>query len=161
VTLARRVGETIGPFSRVITSTVPRAFETAIAMGFAVDEQLEELGEMGKDADAELGWPASFAEIARPVKRGGAAARFARGQAKLLRGIAQSLPEGGTALVISHGGIVEAAAVGCLPEADHAAWGPHCDYCEGVRLAFDGEKFVGAEILRVPRGADTPKHFYA
>ncbi|MBZ0278386.1 MAG: hypothetical protein K8I60_19725, partial [Anaerolineae bacterium] len=46
VTLARRVGETIGPFDRVITSTIPRAYETAIAMGFAVDEQLDELGTM-------------------------------------------------------------------------------------------------------------------
>jgi broad specificity phosphatase PhoE len=160
VTLARRVGETIGPFSRVITSTAPRAFETAVAMGFAVDEQLAELSELGKEVDAELDWPASFAEIARAISKGGAAARFARGQARLLRQIAKSLPEGGSALVISHGGILEAAAIGCLPEADHAAWGPHCDYCEGVRLAFDGEKFGAAEILRVPRGADAPHHFY-
>ncbi len=41
VTLARLVGENLGPFDRVITSTLPRAFETAIAMGFAVDEQNE------------------------------------------------------------------------------------------------------------------------
>ena len=41
VTLARLVGQNIGPFDRVVTSTLPRAFETAIAMGFAVDEQNE------------------------------------------------------------------------------------------------------------------------
>ena len=33
VALARRVGETMGPFALVVTSTLPRAYETAIAMG--------------------------------------------------------------------------------------------------------------------------------
>ncbi len=47
VTLARHVGEGIGPFARVVTSTVPRAFETAIAMGFAVDEQNELMSSYG------------------------------------------------------------------------------------------------------------------
>lgn len=39
VSLARHVGETMGSFDRVVTSTLARAFETAIAMGFAVDER--------------------------------------------------------------------------------------------------------------------------
>ncbi len=161
VTLARRVGEKSGPFNRVITSTVPRAFETAIAMGFAVDEQIEALSEMGHEVNAAIAWPASFANIAQAIRASEAAGRFARAQARLLRSIAKSLPEGGAALVISHGGIVEAAAIGCLPDADHAAWGPHCDCCEGVRLAFDGEQFAGAEILRVNRAADPPAIFRA
>jgi hypothetical protein len=50
---------------------------------------------------------------------------------------------------ISHGGLIEAGAVGCLPEAEHAAWGGPCGYCEGVRLFFDGEQFVRGEVLRV------------
>ena len=33
VDLARRAGEGLGHFDRVMTSTVPRAFETAIAIG--------------------------------------------------------------------------------------------------------------------------------
>ncbi len=149
VTLARRVGEGIGPFNRVITSPVPRAFETAIAMGFAVDEQLDALAEMGSAAEAEIRWPAPFAEISAAMRRGGAAAKFGRKLARLLREVALALPDGGAALVISHGGIVEASAVACLPDADHAAWGEHFGYCEGVRLFFDGERFVHGEILRV------------
>ena len=38
VTLARRIGAETGPFELVLTSTVPRTLETAIAMGYAVDE---------------------------------------------------------------------------------------------------------------------------
>jgi hypothetical protein len=40
VDLARRVGASIGPFHRVAASVSPRTRETAIAMGFAVDEEL-------------------------------------------------------------------------------------------------------------------------
>jgi hypothetical protein len=134
----------------VVTSQLPRAFETAIAMGFAVDEQQQLLSRMGEDVDAEVDWTLGFPEWSRALARGGAAARFAREQAALLRQIAGALPAGGRALVVSHGGIVEAGAVGCLPDADHAAWGGACGYCEGVRLAFDGDQCVGIEVLRVP-----------
>lgn len=40
VELARRLGQDMGPFAVVATSVVPRARETAIAMGFAVDQEL-------------------------------------------------------------------------------------------------------------------------
>lgn len=150
VSLARRVGEGLGPFDRVITSPVPRAFETALAMGFAVDEELDALAQMGEGVDREIEWPASFGRIAAVMRRGGAAAAFGRRLARLLGEIAAGLPDGGSALVISHGGIVEAAAVACLPDADHAAWGDYCGYCEGVRLFSDGVRFVRGEILRMP-----------
>ncbi len=65
------------------------------------------------------------------------------------RSVLCSVPEDGRALVISHGGIVEAGAIGCLPDADHASWGRGLDYCEGVRLGFDGEQFASVEILRL------------
>ena len=148
VSLARGVGDNMGPFKRVITSTLPRAFETAIAMGFAVDEQHEKLSMLGNDVDAEINWAAGFAEFARVIRQGGATARFAGVQAKLWRSIVESLPEDANALIITHGGIIEAGAVACLPDADHKAWGAGCDYCEGVYLSFDKGNFTSIEILR-------------
>jgi hypothetical protein len=53
-------------------------------------------------------------------------------------------------LVVSHGGIVDASAVGCRPDDDFAGWGPSCGYCEGVRFSFEGDRCVAAELLRVP-----------
>jgi broad specificity phosphatase PhoE len=147
VDLARRIGDEIGPFDRVITSTIPRAFETAIAMGFAVDEQREELSVL--HLGGEINWTDSFAEFARVFALGGVAAGSARALAAFLREVAEALPAGGSALLITHGGILEAGAVACLPEADHAGWGPGFSYCEGVRLHFDVERFSGGEILRV------------
>jgi broad specificity phosphatase PhoE len=151
VDLARWVGRRTGPFDRVMTSRIPRAFETALAMGFAVDEQLEDLAAMPDDAEDEVGsWDAGFAAWARAVKKGGPAARYGQTLAGLYRRIAESLPEGGAALIVSHGGIVELGAVACLPDADHAAWGPYCRCCEGVRLEYAGGEFTGAKVLRVP-----------
>lgn len=149
IDLARRIGGETGRFGRVATSTAPRAFETAIAMGLAVDEQMELLRELGPGVEAEVRWDAGFAAFGRALRQGGATARFGTALAALWRAFIEAVPEGGRALMITHGGIVECGAVACLPEADHAAWGPACGYCEGVRLAFDGEKFVAAEIRRV------------
>jgi broad specificity phosphatase PhoE len=151
VELARRVGAQMGPFDRVITSTVPRAYETAVAMGFAADEQLEALAEIGEGVEAEVAWDAGFAAFARAFHQGQHTARYGLRLAEFLRSVAAALPDGGAALVVAHGGMMEAAAVACLPDADHAAWGSACSWCEGVRLIFDGERFVSAEILRVGR----------
>ncbi len=149
VELARRVGNSMGPFERVITSTIPRAYETAVAMGFAVDEQLEQLAMIDEGVEDEIAWDAGFAGWGAAYQRGGAVTRCANKHAAFLREVAAALPPGGAALVVSHGGIVEAQAVGCLPDADHMAWGGACSWCEGVRLTFDGEKFVSGEVLRV------------
>jgi len=151
VTLARLVGQNLGPFDRVITSTLPRAFETAIAMGFAVDEQNELMSSYGNDVGREASWPLSLAGYAEVVKGRGAAAKYANQLAEVYGRLVNYLADGRAALVINHGGIVEMGAVACLPGADHFAWGSHFDYCEGVRLFWEEEKFVDGEILRVSR----------
>ena len=109
VSLARRVGEGLGPFDRVVTSTVPRAFETALAMGFAVDEQSELMSSYGPEVEGEVPWPQPFAAYARAVRRrrGGAAQWYANQLAAYYTGLAARLPEGGAALVVNHGGVVE------------------------------------------------------
>lgn len=139
----------MGSFDLVVTSTVPRAFETAIAMGFAVDEQNELLSILGDKFGVEIKWDAGFTEFGRVAGQDGTTAHIGRQLAALWLSIVKAVPEGGSALVITHGGIVEAGAVGCLPEADHAAWGPAAGYCEGIRLTCDGARFTEAEILRV------------
>ena len=149
VSLARRLGETLGPYDRVVTSTLPRAFDTAIALGFAVDEQHELLAQMPDGVEDEVDWATGFPGIARAVALGGATARLAADQARRWAEIVSSVPDGGATLVVSHGGIMEAGAIGCLPDADHAAWGGPLDYCEGVRLSFEDGRFTKAEVLRV------------
>ena len=149
VSLARLVGQNLGPFDRVITSTLPRAFETAIAMGFAVDEQNELMSTTGNDVEREAPWPLAPAGYAEVVSKGGAAARYANQLAAVYTKLANYLADGRAALVINHGGVLELGAVACLPDANHVAWGSHFEYCEGIRLFWDEGKWVDGEILRV------------
>ena len=151
VALARIIGADLGPFQYVVTSTVPRASQTAVAMGFQVDEQVELLNTYGDVVEAEIPWPADFSEYATPLRRaGGAPARYAGRLMEFYTRIAQEkLPEPGAALVITHGGVVEIGAVACLPEAQHDTWGDYVECLEGVRLFWQNGKFVRAEMLRI------------
>ena len=149
VTLARLVGQNLGPFDRVMTSALPRAFETAIAMGFAVDEQNELMSTYGDIVELEAPWPQSLAEYGEIINKGGAAARYANRLAQVYHQLVDYLADGRAALVVNHGGIAELGAVACLPTADHEVWGPHFECCEGIRLFWIDGKFVDAEVLRV------------
>jgi broad specificity phosphatase PhoE len=150
VKLANLVGENMGPFDRVVTSTLPRAFETAIAMGFAVDEQNELMNTFGSAVSNEAPWPQPFYNYSEIIKQEGAAARHAYKLEKYYAGVMEFISEGRSALVINHGGVVELSVVGCLPEADFSTWGDSADYCEGARLYWD-DKFIRAEVLRVSK----------
>jgi broad specificity phosphatase PhoE len=152
VDLARRVGEAMGRFDLVITSDVPRAFETAIAMGYAVDRQEELLGKLGKGVEDEVDWELGFAEFARGYARGKATAMACRVHAAFLRSLAAKLQPEGRAMLVSHGGIIEAGVVGLLPDLDYSAWGLACERCEGALMHFDGDVCIGAEPLRLPAG---------
>ena len=148
VDLARRVGSRLGRFERVVTSTLPRAFETAIAMGFAVDEQIEQLAMMSEAVTAIVRWDAGYLSWARAAANSAIVANYTQRQADLWRSIVRGLPENGRALIISHGGIVEAGTIGCVATDPRVADSEPCGYCEGVRLTFDGDKVIDVEILR-------------
>ena len=150
VDLARRVGEGMPVFDEVYTSSVPRAFETGVAMGYAVDRQVELLASM--PSNAEISFDVGFGGFSSHIRRypDSVVANFARELAAFHDNVARSLPAGGRALILSHGGFIEASAVGCLPDADHESWGPFCNYCEGVRLTYDEGSFTTCEVLRVP-----------
>ncbi|MGE3073051.1 MAG: histidine phosphatase family protein [Dehalococcoidia bacterium] len=151
VELARRVGETMGSFDLVVSSHIPRAFETAIAMGYAVDRQEELLGDDGGIA-GELDWTLGCAEFARACAVSDRVARVCGAQAELLRSIARDLPRDGRALLVSHGGIIEQGVVGLLPGFQFEPWGRAFARCEGVLLQFEGTECVGAQQLRLPDG---------
>ena len=106
VHLARQIGEHIGPFAYVIASTIPRTMETALAMGFAVDE----LVEMADKAT----WQEATAEIDHKSLRrdgdlylrylerftsGGPVARLGRYQVEVWESALRHVEDGEAALV--------------------------------------------------------------
>ena len=151
IMLARLVGENLGPFDKVITSTLPRAFETAIAMGFAVDEQLELLNSTGDDVEDEIPWSQKFEVYAQAFTRGGAVTKYGMKLARLYGKIVDFLADGRNALIITHGGVVEIGAVACLAGTGVKVQGEAVKPCEGIRLYYDDKKVVRAEVLRVSK----------
>src|SRR4051794_22925059 len=96
VDYARRLGASMGPFARVVTSVVPRARETAIAMGFAVDQELVTLAsdeEMYAEFGASGWWEASqpFVALAAVVNLKGATWRYAHSLVALWRDLLTEL----------------------------------------------------------------------
>lgn len=149
ISLARKVGQGMGPFDFVATSTLPRAFETAVAMGFAVSEQKVLMNTYGGEVEREAPWPMPFLHYSIVVKQDGAAARYAYQLADYYSGVMNRLSEGSSALFVNHGGVVELGVVACLAETDFSAWGDAVNYCEGARLFWDDGRFAHGEAVRV------------
>jgi len=141
----------MGPFDRVISSTLVRAAETAVAMGFAVNVEEELISTYGDEVQKEAPWPQTFAAYAKAISQGGATKKYAGMLFDFYAQFAGALHDGGSALVISHGGVVEIGAVACFPDVKHGAWGTHLGLCEGVRLLWNDGKFQSAEILRLEK----------
>jgi broad specificity phosphatase PhoE len=154
VAQARAIGSQIGPFDLVFTSMIPRTLETAIAMGFAVDEQLEVLGDIPQDVWDEIGhqerweWPQPFVTFAQFLARGGPTARLGQRQHAAWLQALESVPDEGSALIISHGRVIEAGLVACLPDGDFAAWGAPFQHGEGVQLSYQDGRFRDVKFMR-------------
>ena len=65
--------------------------------------------------------------------------------------IARKLPEEGRALIVSHGGILEAAALLGASRYDLNDIGGEIGFCEGVVFKIDDEKLSGIELKRLPK----------
>lgn len=150
VDIARATGRDMGPFDLVLSSSLPRALETAIAMGFGVDEQLEDLIDIPDGWEDEIAWDEGYAAFSKAVAQhpDGAVARLARSMRDLHHRVAEQLAPDGRGLLISHGLVVETSAVACLPDEDFVSWGPAADYCDGFRATFEEGRFTGGEPVR-------------
>ncbi len=149
VELARRVGERLGRFDLVGSSPLPRAAETAIAMGVGIDFEDRELALVGEAAMSEIDWPMPFAEFARRYRDHGGIWQRGRKLVTFLVGVADRLDAGASALLFSHGAVIEMAAVAAVPDADFDEWGDHCGHCEGVQLVFESGRVDSVRLLRV------------
>ena len=82
------------------------------------------------------------------------ALKYLRFQGETLLGaihrIARKLPEGGRALVVTHGGILEAAALLGGPRYELDELGGEISFCEGIVFRLEGERLAGIEVRRMP-----------
>jgi broad specificity phosphatase PhoE len=157
VALARLVGTSLGPFAQVVTSASPRAVETALAMGLAVDDTVElPSGYVPGEVEhhQQWRWPRPYSAYAELLGRGGGPPTVAEAYRVAWTVVVEAVPEAAAALVVCHGGGIEPGLVACLPDADHGSWGAPFGHCDGARLGFGDGRFVSVQFRRAPSRAD-------
>jgi len=160
--LALRARALLAPhYDLCVSSPKERARETLVVLGF-------ERYEVDEAFTAVNPWGPFDAQVTKLAKERGIiplaacwllpeALNYLRMQGETflaaVKRIARKLPEEGRALVVSHGGILEAAALhGCLRyHLDEL--GGEIGFCEGVVFIFEGEKLKWVEVKRLPKSA--------
>lgn len=146
---ARQAAVAFARFDLVVTSPLPRAFETAIAMGFAVSRTHASLQDIGDLILRQVNWDAGYRAWAKAARSTPAVKAYVDYLGSLLGGWLEDVPGGGSLLVVAHGGSVEAMAAALCPEADWAAPGASAGYAEGFTAAI--EEGGGHELAPFPR----------
>ncbi len=148
---AKRVGARYESFDLVVSSPLPRAVETAIAMGFAVDIREPLLGEWDDETMREPEWDTGFgyASWADAYRLGRRVASYVDQRLPLLQSWIDEIPPGGSLLIVSHGGVVEALTLGLAPDANHAELGDSPGQVEGVLVVYDDDGGCTLRQVRV------------
>jgi len=151
---SRAAGEWFERFDFVVASPLPRAYETAIAMGFAVDMTNPGIQEHSEQIMRDVEWDAGYAAWAVAYGSKRSVIAYVDHVGSLLRDWLAKVPDGGSLLVVTHGGIVEAMAVGLAPGDDLVELGAGAGYAEGFRaVGAMGEGFE-LSALRRPGSLD-------
>lgn len=164
--LARRARATLSPhYDLCVSSPKERARETLEAFGF-------DRYEVDESFTAVNPWAPFDAAVQEVAKLRGTsplaacwgipeALNYLRLQGETMivaiKRIARKLPEGGRALVVSHGGILEAAALHGCSEYALEEIGGEIGFCEGVVFELDDENLAGIEMKRRESSLNDPK----
>lgn len=138
---------TTGPFNYALTSTIPRAVETALVLGYEVNRTDDILFHYKPELMSELG-SQTFGDIAKAISLGNYTDSYSKDQIDLFKEVLEEVNDGETVLVISHGCMVEIGLVAMFPGLDHDAWGKPFTYLEGYRVGYENGEFKNPEILR-------------
>ncbi len=147
IDLAKKVSPEVTAPKYTLTSTVPRAVETALVLGYEVNRMDDLLFHYKPEIMGELG-DQSFKAIAEAIKSGKYTASYSEDQLDLFKEVLGEVKDGETVLVVSHGSMVEIGLVAMFPEMDHTEWGKPFTYLEGYRVAYENGEFKDPEILR-------------
>lgn len=149
VRIARKIGNDLSAYHLVVTSPKKRAVETAVAMGFAVEETTDALKDVPLEVNERIPYDRGFGPFAELIPRDPVVQAYVRKLRDFHLRLLEQLPEGGRALLVSHGGVVEWSALSVFEKA--AKWGKAVDKCEGVRLVFENTKCIDGAPLRLPQ----------
>ena len=147
IDLAKKVAKTTGPFHYTLTSSIPRAVETALVLGYEVNRTDDILFHYKPELMGELG-KQTFADISKAIELGKYTDSYSQDQIAILKEAMEEVKDGETMLVVSHGNMVEIGLVAMFPDIDHMEWGKPFRYLEGYRVGYENGEFKDPEILR-------------
>jgi broad specificity phosphatase PhoE len=148
---ARAVGETMPEFDYVLTGPDRRHIETAVAMGYAVDESIDWASGYVTgvvEHHDQWQWDQPFARYAELLVASAALRAVAEEHLEHWRRALMHVPDGGAALVISSGGSIEPVLVAAAVSSDWAEWGTALHQLDGATLVLDGPNCVDLAIRR-------------
>lgn len=160
VALAREVARDLPDFDYVMASTVPRTLETAIAMGYAVDDLVKVPSKLAGQAMVVVGhlerwsWEFPWLRFRELAASHEVAGRYGEWLRDSWIAALDHVPEGGRALVVTHGRDIELGVLACLPhvsDVELKGWGEPVHQCEGVTMTFDRDRFSLVGINRTRR----------
>jgi len=159
VELARRVAATLlGHYHAACSSPKKRAIETLRLFGATEFRIVPEFSTLPKELDAHesrvealrrrTGCSTLQAYLAIPVTHL-ILERFGTEFFDKLCELAADLPAGKNALVVSHGGSIEAAILAAMPDWTLESMGGELKECEGALFRFSGGLLKGVELRRL------------
>jgi broad specificity phosphatase PhoE len=151
VRAARLVGDRLGAFDRAWVSPAPRALETAVAMGAAVDEVVEFAcgyvpGEF--EHHDQWTWPRPYERFQELLAAGGRLASLANADRDLWLRLAGQLDHGRRGLIVSHGGSIEPVLVAAFPGANVSSWGGPFAHLDAAVLTISDSGFESVTFVR-------------
>ena len=148
---ARALGEALPAFGHVAVGDQPRHLETALALGYAVDEQVSwPSGYVDGEVEHhdQWAWAEPFVTYAGLLTAGTGLDRVVRDHLAHWRRVLELVGDGGSALLVSSGGSIEPVLVAAVPGADHPRWGGPLHHLEGAALTWDGGAFTRLDLVR-------------
>jgi len=157
--LARRAAATlVGNYAAVYTSPKRRCIETLEALGFTRYEVAPEFATLPSELEdherhaealrSRTGCSLLEAYLAIPATHL-ILEKFGTAFFERVCAIAEELPSGKNALVVSHGGSIEAAVLAAMPDWSLRDLGGELKACEAALFVFENRLFRRVEILRL------------
>lgn len=146
---ANKIGKKLPEFDKVLSSVSIRAVETAIALGFSIDETInfDDAEPKGSHSPSTERVFDTFEDFKRNIQNISYFKIYSSNLVSLLSTKLHSNKDLNKILIISHGGVIEYSTIGFLPNVDYKSWGPVVDHCNGVKLIFeDGDCIDGSKL---------------
>ncbi len=161
VDAARAEGARLRHVGYVGVSKSPRTLETAVAMGFVVDDTLDIVSAVVVSGEVEFheswGWPDPWSVYRERIDARPALAACAAAQLDIVQRAVDNVRDGQAVLLIGHGGWIEPTVVAAVDRDALEDWGPSFDHLEGVSLRVDRATFrVDAIHRRAPAHSRVP-----